>query len=61
MVKLTRAPELKIKQFAPPVPGRTLGIAWRKDSPLNDHYKLLASIFMKHAEADVAWDAGDSD
>jgi LysR family hydrogen peroxide-inducible transcriptional activator len=43
-VEMSRLPELKIKQFAPPVPGRTLGIAWRKGSLQGDHYKLPASI-----------------
>jgi len=33
-------------------------MAWRKGSPQSDNFKLLASIFMKHAEADVAWDEG---
>ena len=57
-VELSRLPELETKQFAPPVPGRTLGMAWRKGSPRSDSLKLLASVFMKHAEADVAWDEG---
>lgn len=47
--------ELRIKRFCAPVPGRTIGLVWRKKSPIEADLRVLASILMRHAEAAVAW------
>jgi DNA-binding transcriptional LysR family regulator len=35
-----RDKRVALKRFAPPEPGRTIGLAWRKTSPRRDFYAL---------------------
>lgn len=47
-VELAGIPEVRLKRFADPVPGRTLGLAWRKGSPHADGLRLFATVLMAH-------------
>jgi LysR family transcriptional regulator, hydrogen peroxide-inducible genes activator len=38
----TRVKELRVRAFADPAPGRTIGLVWRKHSPLSAAMRQLA-------------------
>lgn len=43
---------LHLIPFGSPMPGRTVGLAWRRSSPTGEHYKLLAQAMVpSHTQA----------
>lgn len=53
-VELAGVTEVRLKRFADPVPGRTLGLAWRRGSPHADGLRQFATVLMAHcAPADA--------
>jgi len=53
----TRSAAVSVARFDPPEPTRTIGMVWRKTSPLAPHLEALAEV-VRAAAADVLDDAG---
>lgn len=49
----TRSAEVSVVQFAPPQPSRTIGMVWRKTSPLEEQYQRIANIVRHVAETNL--------
>lgn len=41
---------LQLVRFGPPVPGRTVALAWRRSSPMRDHFEALARTLVPAPE-----------
>lgn len=49
-----RSAPVAIHRFPEPVPGRTIGLVWRRSTPLADHYTALAQIMREELAPDSA-------
>lgn len=48
-----RSADVSVVQFAPPQPSRTIGMVWRKTSPLEEQYQRIANIVRHVAETNL--------
>lgn len=47
----TRSASVSLARFAPPEPGRTVGMVWRKTNPLSDQLMEIADVVRDCAES----------
>ena len=45
---------VELRPFAPPVPGRTIGLVWRRSFPRGDTLRALAALIQAHLPPGVS-------
>jgi len=57
---LRARPEVVIRRFHDPEPGREIGLLWRRSSPRSDEFERLGALLREHAPAGATGAAGVS-